>query len=411
MRQATRNPLSPWLVVALLWIAFLINYVDRQALFSIYPVLKRDLRLTDPELGLAGTVFIWTYSLCMPFTGRLADVFRRDRIIIASIILWSLATLGTGISDSAGPLLFWRGCVGLTESLYVPAALGLIAGLHPAATRSRALAVHSTAQYAGILTGGWYGGWMADHLGWRWGFAVLTVVGIAYALFLAKVLHTPAPEKAEPNPVRRTRPLEVLESRCYMAISLAFFMFCLMLWMLYAWLPNFLYEHFHLSMSESGLVATLYLQVSSAIGVVCGGVLGDQAVKKVRGARFYASAAGVILSAPFAYLAFSSESLLELKLAACAFGLTGGLLMSNQFAASYDVAEERNYGFAAGALNMVGGLAGGAGILAAGLWKASVGIAHLMFWAAAAAVLSGCVLLWATAVFFPRERQKVEQIS
>ncbi|MEO7142165.1 MAG: MFS transporter, partial [Bryobacteraceae bacterium] len=96
-RLAAGKMVSPWLVVALLWVAFLINYVDRQSVFSIYPVLKRDLHLSDPQLGLAGTVFIWTYSLCMPFTGRLADLFRRDRIIIASIVLWSLATLGTGL--------------------------------------------------------------------------------------------------------------------------------------------------------------------------------------------------------------------------------------------------------------------------------------------------------------------------
>lgn len=402
---------SPWLVVAFLWVAFFINYVDRLAVFSIYPVLKRDLLLSNAQLGLVGTVFIWTYSLCMPFTGRLADVFRRERIVVASIVLWSLATLGTGLSHSALPFLLWRACVGLTEALYVPAALGLIAALHPAATRSRALAAHSTAQYIGILGGGWYGGWTADHVGWRWGFAALAVVGVVYALYLSKALRGPEPGPMERVSRRNARSLEVFESRCYVALCLAFFMFCLMLWMLYAWLPDFLYERFHLSMSQSGLAATLYLQVSSAVGVACGGVLGDHAVKTVRGARFYATAAGAILSAPFAYLAFSSGSLLSLKIFACAFGLTGGLLMSNQFAASYDVTPERNYGFAAGALNMVGGLAGGAGILAAGLWKASIGIAHLMFWCSVATVVSGCVLAWVTTAFFRRERTRVAEID
>jgi len=102
-----------WTTVALLWSAYLLNYLDRQAVFSIFPVLRSELHFSDTQLGLVGTLFIWVYSLCMPLTGRLADVFRRDRLVIASLVLWSLATLGTGLSTSASAFLFWRVVMGV----------------------------------------------------------------------------------------------------------------------------------------------------------------------------------------------------------------------------------------------------------------------------------------------------------
>src|SRR3984957_3217010 len=176
-----------WATVAFLWFAYLLNYVDRQAVFSIFPVLRSELGFSDTQLGLVGTLFIWVYSLCMPLTGRLADVVRRDRLVISSLILWSLATLGTALSASVPAFLFWRAVMGITESLYVPAALAIIAALHPGATRSKALAIHNTAQFAGIIAGGWYGGWAADHIGWRRGFALVAIAGMAYAFVLWSV--------------------------------------------------------------------------------------------------------------------------------------------------------------------------------------------------------------------------------
>jgi MFS family permease len=110
-------------------------------------------------------LFTGIYSLCMLITGRLADVAQRDRLVIFSLVLWSLATLGTGLSISAPMFLFWRAVMGITESLYVSRALATIAVLHAGATRSRALAIHGSAQFAGIVGGDWYGGWVADHIG------------------------------------------------------------------------------------------------------------------------------------------------------------------------------------------------------------------------------------------------------
>jgi len=172
-------------IVILLWFALAINYVDRQIPYSIFPALKTDLGFTDARLGLIGTLFAWIYTVCMPFAGRLADLYRQDRLIIASLVLFSVATIGCSASGSASAFLAWRAGIGFTEALYYPAAVGMIATFYAPAARSRALGIHQSAQFAGLVVGGWYGGWMADHVSWRAGFAVAGGAGLLYAAALA----------------------------------------------------------------------------------------------------------------------------------------------------------------------------------------------------------------------------------
>src|SRR5436190_6459803 len=165
-------------LVAYLWIAFAVNYVDRQMVYSMFPALRTELGFTDARLGLIGSVFLWVYLLGMPVAGRLADTTRREWMVVASLVLWSAATLGSGMSRSQGSMLGWRAAMGLTESLYFPAALAMIASYYPPETRSRALGIHQSAQLVGVVIGGWYGGWSADHIGWRQAFLWAGVFGI-----------------------------------------------------------------------------------------------------------------------------------------------------------------------------------------------------------------------------------------
>lgn len=407
-RDMQPPPPRAWRVVGLLWFTFLINYVDRQVVFSIFPPLRRDLRFTETQLGLIGSIFTWVYSLSMPLAGRLADLLPRRRIVLASLVLWSLATLGTGSSVSVGVFLLWRAAMGITEALYVPAALGLIAAWHGAATRSRALAIHATAQLAGIAVGGWYGGWSAETIGWRNGFFLLAALGLTWAVVLARALPGP-PAGAVSGRGAHAAAWEIFRSRCYTALASVFFAFCAELWMLYAWLPDFVHGKFGLSLTQSGFTATFYLQGGSAVGVLAGGALADAAARRWAAGRFYVAGAGVLLSAPLAYATFASETLLTMKLAAAGFGAVAGLMIANIFAAAYDVIAERNYGFGAGVLNFVGGLSGGASIFLTGLLKHRLGVETLMAWAATAAGMLAALMLLFTAAWFAEDRRQALQ--
>jgi MFS family permease len=381
-----------WGVVALLSIAFALCYIDRQAAFSIFPVLEKNLGFSNTQLGLVGSVFVWSYSLSMPIAGRIADVVRRDRLVIASLLLWSFATLGSALSRSPSSFLAWRVVMGLTESLYFPAAVGILATLHPGPTRSRALSVHQAAQLVGILAGGWYGGWAADNVGWRMGFITLCFAGIVYSLVLNRTLQQ-MPVIRSPRPqILRAGMADLFRSPPFLALAFSFFWFCAMLWIVYAWLPDLLYARFRLSLSSSGLDATIYIQISCGAGVLIGGWLADRLTLRIRAARLYVVGCGMLCSAPCAYLALAAGSMAQFRLYAVAFGLLSGFAIGNIFAAAYDIVSGQNYSFAAGVLNMAGGISGGAAMLLAGYYKSEFGVTGLMAWAAAATAFSALLL-------------------
>lgn len=392
MSLSTPGRRRAFAAVGLLWLALLINYVDRQVVFSIFPALQRDLQFDTRQLSLIGAVFLWSYSLCLPVFGRLADIARRDRLIVLSLISWSVATLATGRSRSVSEFLFWRGMMGVTEALYLPAAIGLIGSLHPGRTRSRALAAHGTAQVFGIILGSWYGGWMADTAGWRPAFLLLSVLGVAYAPLLLLGFRG-LPSQVKPSARNASGAYAFLQSPCYRALAFGFFSFCGLLWMLYAWLPSFLYERFSLSMAESGLAATLYLQTSSAIGALFWGWVSDRWASVRGGARFFVVGGLLLACGPLAYLTIASSSLAILKLFSAAFGFFAGGIVGNIFGAVFDVIPVSNHGIGAGTMNMIGGIAGGLGVLFAGQWKDSFGLGGVMLAAAVAVVAGGGIVI------------------
>ena len=388
-------------LVAFLWIAFALNYVDRQMVYSMFPALEHDLGFAGARLGLIGTVFLWVYTLGMPVAGRLADIWRRDALVVASLVLWSVATLGCGMATSQSGFLLWRGVMGITESLYYPTALAMIAGHYPEAARSRALGIHQSAQLVGVVVGGWYGGWAADHVGWRQAFTVAAVAGISYSAILwwgvrgigvrrvASVIATPG---------------RLAMSWCYAALSITFAAFCAMQWIFFAWFPTFLQERFGLSMTSSGWNGTLFVQTATIVGILAGGWLADRLRVRWRAARLYVAAAGVLLCAPFAYLTFSASTLQEARVCSAGFGIFGGLLAANAFAAAYELVGDTHRGLAGGVLNGIGGIASGGMIYMAGVWKQTIGFGRMMVWMMLVAMCAALVLAAVTRARFDAER-------
>ena len=165
-----------------MWVAYFLNFSDRQAVYSIFPVLKSELKFSDTQLGLIGAVFMWVYAICSPIAGQIGDRFSKRALIILSILLWSGLTTLTGLSNSVSMFLVLRALIGVTEALFIPCAVALTANAHGPETRSRALAVFATAELAGVVMGGWYGGFVAQEFHWRMTFYSLGAFGILYAI-------------------------------------------------------------------------------------------------------------------------------------------------------------------------------------------------------------------------------------
>jgi MFS family permease len=348
-----------WFVVGMLWLVCFFNYADRQSIFSVFPLLKSELGLSDSQLGIVGASFMWVYALIGPLAGLLGDRFSRKRLILGALVFWSLVTAATAVCHGFWQLTICRALGGLGEAFYFPAAMSLIGDYHAPATRSRAMALHQSSVYAGTIGGGVCSGWIAQSHGWRPMFVWFGVAGIALGLLLWSLLLEPVRGLAEvksaspePQP-RRSAILPV-------ALLISAFIGANFVAMVFlTWMPSYLYRTFHMNLSMAGWNATAYLQIASVLGVLTGGVAADWLGRRWRGARALTQSIGLFCGVPFLFLTGRTLSVPVLVTAMACFGYFKGLYDANIFAALYDVVRVEVRSGAAGLMNSLGWLGGG----------------------------------------------------
>jgi len=398
-----------WLLVGFTWVAYCLNYSDRQVIFSIFPILKSELHFTDAQLGLTGSAFLWVYGLCSPIAGQIGDRFSKRRLVALSLLLWSGVTALTGMSHSVGMVLTCRALTGVTESLFVPAAVALLANAHRPENRSRAFALYGTGQLAGIVVGGWYGGFVAQEFQWRLAFYSLGLAGILYCFpyfrFLSRFSEEAHVETKKSGSVLAVTALAKIPT--YLVLCFVSSVFNLTLWLLYTWLPDFLYEKFSLSLADAGYTATVYLQTASLVGMLAGATVADHLYRRMKSARFLLIATGLLLGAPCVHLIGNSDSLFLTKLAAIAFGLVGGLALANLYISSFDVVPADTRASAVAFMNLAGYLTSGFAPLVTGMWKQSLGIHRMMSYTSLLLVAAALALFAAVRYLVPSDYKRV----
>jgi MFS family permease len=353
-----------------------------------------------------GTVFLWVYAAASPFAGYLADRIGRKRMVLASLVIWSAITWATGQARTLAELLAARAAMGLSEACYLPAGLALIAAWHREKTRAKATAVHYSGLYLGMVVGGGLGGWLGAHYGWRSAFTALGAAGLAYAVIAATGLRdrpataTPAP-RVERGFVQAAQAVFRLPG--YPAMFAVFGTISLANWVVYTWLPLYLYERFGMTLGEAGLAATLYLQAGSLAGVALGGWLGDWRAGAGPEGRWRLQAAGLGAGAPFLVLAGWTGSKEVLFVAMAVFGIGRGIFDANAMPALAQIAPDELRGTGFGLFNLIGPLAGGAIAAAAGGLKASIGIGGSI-------QIAGAILL-ASSVLLAKNRAQPRTID
>lgn len=389
-------------LVAFMWVAYFLNYCDRQAVFAMFPSLRADLKMSDEQLGFVGAAFLWVYAFGCPISGYLGDRFSKRLLVVFSLVLWSIVTIGTGLVASGAMMLAMRAAMGVSESLYMSSAVALTANAYPAEKRSRAVSLLMTGQIAGTVAGSWYGGWMADRGQWREAFFILGAIGVLYAIpyfmFLRKA-GEPAPE-----PGAKLSFASLGRSPMFLLLCAVFPVFVFGLWLLYGWLPAFLHDKFDLNQADAALNATLFLQAATFFGILCGGILADKLREGARAARFWLIVAGLAHSAPCIHLLGNSDTLFVTRLAATGFGFFSGLFIANIFAAAFDVVSAESRATAVGILNFCGAIISGFATLFGGWWKQSLGIDRLLSFTALGYLAAGAVLTLGIATLFPRDR-------
>lgn len=370
----------PWLVVALLWVVALLNYMDRQMLSTMQDAMKLDIvELQKAEaFGALMAVFLWIYGLVSPFAGVVADRVSRKKLVVGSLFVWSAVTYLMGYASDFTQLYWLRALMGVSEALYIPSALSLIADWHEGKSRSLAIGIHMTGLYVGQAVGG-FGATIAATFSWHSTFYWFGIIGIAYSVVLALLLHdkpkTVAAVAASPNPAMLMKKESlwrglsvVLSTWAFWVILIYFAVPSLPGWATKNWLPTLFADSLGLEMAQAGPMSTITIAASSFVGVLLGGVLSDKWVlRNIRG-RIYTSAIGLGMTIPALVLLGFGHSVVAVVGAGMLFGIGFGMFDANNMPILCQIISAKYRATAYGIMNMVGVFAGAAVTQLLGKW-------------------------------------------
>lgn len=356
------NPKYKWTVVGLLWFVGLLNYLDRQMLSTMRPAMQIDIaELQSAEtFGILMSIFLWIYGFMSPVSGVIADRVNRKWLIVFSLFVWSAVTCMMGFADSFTELKWLRGIMGLSEAVYIPAALSLIADFHSSKTRSLAIGIHMTGLYFGQALGG-FGATFAKEYSWHQTFYLFGLVGIIYALVLAVLLREKRVQAVR-SQVTPGRPKgNILKGVGWLFSNLSFWVILFYFampslpgWATKNWLPTLFSDSLGIDMAVAGPIATITIAASSFLGVIMGGIISDKWVQKNIKARVYTSAIGVFLTIPAILILGFGNTTFVLILAAVLFGVGFGMFDANNMPILCQFVPARFRATAYGLMNMTG---------------------------------------------------------
>ena len=366
----------PWVVVGLLWVVALLNYMDRQMLSTMQEAMKLDIiELQKAEMfGVLMAVFLWIYGFMSPVAGMIADKVSRKWLIVGSLFVWSAVTYLMGYAADFNQLLILRASMGISEALYIPSALSLIADWHEGKSRSLAIGIHMTGLYTGQAIGG-FGATLAAALSWQQAFHWFGIVGIIYAVVLMLFLYEKPnhiKEKPAPEAAKKGNPFAglgiVLTNWAFWVILFYFAAPSLPGWATKNWLPTLFAESLNIPMSEAGPISTITIALSSFVGVIVGGILSDKWVQNNIRGRVYTGAIGLGMTIPALALLGFGSSFAAVVGAGLLFGVGYGIFDANNMPILCQFISAKYRATAYGVMNMVGVFAGAAVTQELGAW-------------------------------------------
>ncbi|HXB33108.1 MAG TPA: MFS transporter [Puia sp.] len=341
-------------VLFMLTIVYVFNFIDRQVLVILQESIKKDLHLSDAQLGfLSGFTFAIFYAVLGVPIARLADRTNRRNTITLSLGLWSIMTAVSGTARNFIQLAAARIGVGIGEAGGSPPAHAMISDYFPPCRRSTALSIYSTGIYFGTLIGYIMGGYLNQRLGWRTAFFAVGAPGIFFSLLFYATVKEPRRGSTDTAslplsdtaslplsgtaalPSTGTSPLPPTETHTFrevlkllyskktfifLTIATSLLVFCI--YGLLNWAPSFLGRIHGMTPAERGRALGLALGIGGAIGSFAGGALTDRFGKKDRQWYLKIPAYAILLSIGFAIGALYLKSNI---LSVVCFGCTAAL--------------------------------------------------------------------------------------
>ncbi|MBK8712176.1 MAG: MFS transporter [Niastella sp.] len=366
--NSPQNKKYAWVVVALLWVVALLNYMDRQMLSTMKPTMEIDIHeLQKAEnFGYLMAIFLWIYGFMSPLSGIIADRLNRKWLIVSSLFVWSGVTFMMGYATTFQQLYWLRAIMGVSEALYIPAGLALIADYHTGKTRSLAIGIHMTGLYMGQALGG-FGATIAHEFSWQLAFHYFGIIGIIYSLvlilFLREKKNHLQKNTVVNNQVKSKIPLLKGLGILFTNISFWVILFYFAIpslpgWGVKNWLPTLFAENLNIDMATAGPLSTISIAASSFLGVIFGGILSDRWVQKNLKGRIYTSAIGLALTIPALMFIGFGHSFFAIIGSAVCFGFGFGMFDANNMPILCQFVSARYRATAYGLMNMVGVFAG-----------------------------------------------------
>ncbi|MVM31210.1 MFS transporter [Spirosoma sp. HMF4905] len=399
-----------WELLALLWLAFFLNQADRQIFSVVLPLIRKDLGLTDAQLGLIASALVWTYGLLVPIAGFIGDRFSRRNILGFCLLFWSCATLLTGFCSSVVQFIALRGmATGGGEAFYAPSANALLGETYKE-KRSFALSIHQTAVYFGIILSGIIAGYIGEHYGWQKAFYLFGSLGVVLAfVFFTRipkdvVVSTAESQQqmwAEIGKTART----VARKPTVIMLTLGFGCMVFVNVGYLTWMPSFLVDKFNMSLTDAGFSSLFYHHLGAFLGVLSGARISDYYAKSNPRSRLVVQALGLLLGAPFIYGISMSNTQLLTYIALFLFGIFRGWYDSNIVASLYEVVSPKIRSSAYGLMLACAFLIGSFAPYLLGVLKPTLGLTAGLASLSGVYVL-GSLFLWAGAfLFFDRDKE------
>ena len=290
-----------------------VNYIDRYVLPAVAPRIKAELSLTDTEIGLIGSAFLFSYFLTSPIFGWLGDRLSRTKLMAVGVAIWSLATAGGGLARNLGQMLFARGSVGVGEASYAAISPALISDYYPPERRGRVFAIFYLAIPVGSAVGYLLGGAIEARFGWRAAFFAVGLPGLLLALLTLTASDPPRGINDTPAAARETSGsyahslLLLARNRDYVMAVAGYAAYTFAVGGMSFWVPMYLNRERGMSLDEANYLLGTVTVVAGIGGTFLGGYIADMVARRVRRAHLWVSGVSMVLALPFSWVAFTTH--------------------------------------------------------------------------------------------------------
>jgi MFS family permease len=291
----------------------LLNYIDRQVLFAVFPLIKTDLAISDTELGFLGSAFMLSYLLLAPLFGWLGDHWSRIRLASGGLVVWSLATALAGVAPGYRTLLAARATVGVGEASFGTVSPGLISDFFPREQRGRILSWFYVAIPVGSAVGYLLGGVLGQRFGWHAAFLMVGLPGLLLAIPIWLLRSPPrgGNDAAPTAPAGKASAgyATLFRNRSFVWNTIAMAAMTFAIGGLAQWIPSFLNRVHSLDVEKGNILFGATTVLAGILGTLAGGWLGDRWQKKSRKGYLLISGWGFLVGTPFAAWAILAPGL------------------------------------------------------------------------------------------------------